>query len=42
MLPTFTSETKIALLHHQEEQDTKTVNETGIVGSKELSHNIKN
>lgn len=42
MLPTFTSETKIALLDHQEEQDVKTVNETGIVGSKELSHNIKN
>lgn len=42
MLPTSASETKIALLHHQKEQSMKTVNETtGIVGSKELSHNIK-
>lgn len=41
MLPTSTSETKIALLHHQKEQNMKTVNETSIVGSKELSYSIK-
>lgn len=41
MLPTSTSETKIALLHHQKEQSIKTVNEAGIVGSKEWSRTKK-
>jgi len=41
MLSTSTSETKIALLHHQKEQRMKTANETGIMGNKELSHSIK-